>query len=749
MIPGLWLLIAFIGGQSVAGVSPENALRINPAGLFGVTGWVFSGSVDTTRAWDGTAVYLMDHFATGYTRDRAWLFGGSLRLRNGIRIGMSLERPAAQNTWNALYGLLYRTQKWSVGLTTTRFDSDATVRLGLALHPISLLFLAVDGVWRRTVDPEAWVSAGVQLSRGVWLHGSARWQSSTWDQVSVGLDLSLGHLRFGLGRALESRETIVDLAIVQNRYPSALPTRRYLKIQLRGPLSEDRTNKLFSVEPAFTDLLLAIQRASQEPAIRGIYVQVVQNGLSYSQTEELRATLQKARAAGKTVVLYAEGLGLKDLYLASGADRVILAPTGYVFIPGLVIRRLYFTGLLEKLGMFAEFERIAEYKSAVEPFLRKSMSPEDREQLGAFLQDLLKEVTQKIREGRRIDSTTLESLMDTLVYIEAEDAQKWGLIDTVLAPHHVPDLLRSQWGKARPWSWVRYVRSQRLEPVWTYEKPQIVVLTLEGGIVTGESGNSPLPLVGGKFIGSSSVVRALERLKRDPRVKGVVLRINSPGGSALASELMWRAIRDLMEKKPVVVSMGSVAASGGYYISATGAKIVADRTTITGSIGILAGKLVMKDFYEQKLGITSDTIKSHPHADIFSEWRPFTQEERQGLYRLLRRGYETFIHRVSEGRGLPVDSVDAIGRGHIWSGARALGLGLVDRIGTVLDAINWVREMAHVGPDVEIRLVTTQKPSTPLSSLLMGGSLQTWAQPWQSWAQEPGLYWFPPVEIRP
>ncbi len=742
------VLMAFVGGASVAGVSPEQALHRNPAALFGFRGWSVSTTFQESQTWQGEFLYHLGSFAAGYTRDRSWLLGGSVALRPGLRLGARIAWSDQDHQWRPLYGLLYRARTWGIGATATRLDRDAEVRMGLALRPASALFFAVDGVFSRRADAETWVSAGLRIWRGMWLHGNARWTSSTFDQVSVGLDLSLGHLRLGVQQDRQSQKALVQVSMSPDRYPSALPVRRYLKIKLQGALSEDRLSGLFSTTPAFTDLLLAIQRAIQDPSIRGIYVQIVQNGLSYSQTEELRATLEQARAAGKPVIVYAEGLGLKDAYLASVANQVLLAPTGYVFLPGLVIRRLYFTGLLEKLGMSAEFERIAEYKSAVEPFTRKEMSPEDREQLSAYLQDLLTEVVQKIRDGRAIDSSRLEAWMDTLVYIEAEDAQRLGLVDTVLPPHRVSKFLKDQWGRARAWSWVRYSRPKTMEPVWAYEKPQIVVLTLEGGIVTGESGSSPIPILGGKFIGSSAVVRALMRLKNDSRVKGVVLRINSPGGSALASELMWRAIRDVMEKKPVVVSMGAVAASGGYYISATGAKIVADRTTLTGSIGILGGKIVMKDFYEEKLGITSDTIKSHPHADLFSEWRSFTPEERKGLMRLLRKGYETFLSRVSDGRGLPVDSIDAIGRGHIWSGQRAKDLGLVDRIGTVLDAIAWVREMAKVGPEAEIRLMTTQKARMPMEGLWMR-SAQAWNEPWQSWAQEPVLYWLPPLKIEP
>ena len=731
------VLLGFITLPSTGGVEPEFAFWVNPAGMFQYNGIVARVDIQKNSS-TSSLLSISNNFAVGISSNGSYLAGGSIETIQNLRIGLSATVSSDLKKKNWLLGLLYRTEKFGIGFTIDGLDRSATARAGIAFNQRRKVVLYTD-ISKPLQGNEFTLDGGigVHVKQGAWLNSSVTFNNSGFSSWSVGLDISIGRLRTGVQGNRDAQT--ISVAYTKTGYKTEIHPPAYLYINLNGPISEDRKVSIFGYKPSFTDFLMALRKANKTPWIKGIFIEFQGPGLSFAQVEELRSVLEKIE---KPKVFYAEELDMKGYYLATVADKIVLAPTGSIFIPGFYIRKLFFKGTLEKLGMYAEFERFAEYKSAVEVLTRKGMSPEDRKQTQEYLKDILNEFKTEVSESRGLPDSLLDAYMDTVVYFEADEAMKYRLVDTLLYPTEVGKYLRDKFHTTRRISWVSMVNSGVNDPGWAEEKPVIAVLTLEGSIVRGESGSSPIPIIGGKYFGSSSVIRALNRLKKSNSVKAVVIRINSPGGSALASELIWRAIKDLKEKKPVVISMGALAASGGYYISSTGAKVVADNTTLTGSIGILGGKIVMKDFYEQKLGVTSDTVKSHPHADIFSEWRGFTEMERKGLKRILRSGYDTFIKRVSEGRGIPVDSVDAIGRGHIWSGKRAIELGLVDRIGTVLDAIDWAKDLANIKGDYSISVLTTQKAKF-LFGGLPGVESEDWFKPIRSIVEEPYVYRLP------
>lgn len=733
----LLVVLGFITIPSTGGVEPEFAFWGNPAALFQYNGIV--GKFDIQNgSRTSSLLFISNNLATGLNSNGSYLAGGSIKIAKNFRIGVSTTVSSDFNQRDWLFGLLYRTDKFGLGLTLDRFDKNAVPKTGIAINykKKAVLFADLSKPLQGT-DFTINSGLGISIKQGFWANTSVQFDKSGFTSWNVGLDISIDRFRTGVQGNRDAQT--VTMAYAKRGYKSKLYPSGYLYIKLSSSISEDREVSIFGYKPSFFDLLSAVRKAGKTPWIKGIFIEYQAPGLSFAQIEELRSELEKI---DKPKIFYAEELGMKGYYLASVADDIVLAPTGSVFLPGFYFRKLFFKGTLEKLGMYAEFERVAEYKSAVEILTRKQMSPEDRKQTQTYLEDILGEFLAKVSEARGIPDSTLNTYLDTLVYFEADEALDRGLVDTLLYPTEIEKFMKEKFHATKRISWVSMSKKSVHDAGWVNDKPVIAVLTLEGSIVRGESGSSPIPIIGGKYFGSSSVIRALDRLKKSKSVKAVVIRVNSPGGSALASELMWRAIRELGRKKPVVISMGSLAASGGYYISCTGAKVVADNTTLTGSIGILGGKIVMKDFYEQKLGVTSDTVKSHPHADIFSEWRGFTEMERKGLKKILRRGYETFVKRVSEGRGIPVDSVDAIGRGHIWSGKRAIKLGLIDRIGNVLDALDWAKELAKIKGDYSVTVLTTQKPKFLFGSLL-GVKTEEWFIPIRSIVEEQYVYRLP------
>jgi protease-4 len=386
---------------------------------------------------------------------------------------------------------------------------------------------------------------------------------------------------------------------------------------------------------------------------------------------------------------------LKGLYLASVADRVFLTPEGNVVVPGLLSEGIYLKGLLDKLGIEVEAERFSEYKSAVEPLTRTEMSLEDSLQRAVLLQDFWDVLLPPIAQRLGLPADSVASLLLGHVYFTADEALAAGLVDELRYDDEVDSLFRRE--KGRP-----VTLRPRPAPVhreaWRDVRPVVAVVVVDGVIAQGPSTPpSPwrLPLLGDRVAGSWTYQQLFRRLRKDRRVRAVVVRIHSPGGDAFASEEIWREIARTSRVKPVVISMAGVAASGGYYIAMGGHPVLADALTITGSIGILNLRLVMRGLYK-KLGIRKDQVQIGEHADVFSDWRPLTGEEREAMRRVLRKGYETFLVRVAHGRGMDRQEVEPLARGRVWSGERALRLGLVDQRGGVMTAVEVAAKHAHL-----------------------------------------------------
>jgi protease-4 len=417
-------------------------------------------------------------------------------------------------------------------------------------------------------------------------------------------------------------------------------------------------------------------------------------GTGYAALREVRSALADFRAAGKPVIAYIDYATNKDFYLASVANDVVLDPYGMIIMPGLASQPIFYAGAFEKYGIGVQVTRVGKYKSYVEPFTRKDMSPENREQVQKLLDDVWGSLIGDIGRSRGVSTESIQATVDAEGLIKPAAALKAHLIDRVAYRDELIDRLKKDSGITSA------TESFRQVPLGVYAKTyvhtsvptsgfgQVAVVYAEGDIVEGEGDANE--------VGGSRFAREIRRLREDSAVKAIVLRVNSPGGSATAAETIQRELRLARKVKPVIVSMGSYAASGGYWISAYGDRIFAEPTTITGSIGVFGIQ-----FDVQKLandhGFTFDTVKTGKFADTLTITRPKTDEELAVFQRMVDWIYGQFIAKVAEGRKLKPSFVEEIAQGRVWSGTEAKKLGLVDEIGGLSDAIKYAGEKANLG----------------------------------------------------
>ncbi len=435
------------------------------------------------------------------------------------------------------------------------------------------------------------------------------------------------------------------------------------------------------------------------------------------------------RAAGKPVAAWAERLGAHEYLVASAATKLWLAPVGELFLVGLRLDGFYLRGLLDRLDVKPDVMRIGSHKTAAEHLTRESMSPEEREQLEALIDDLFGELSARIAAGRALAPESVGALVDRGPF-RASLAAEVGLSDGCLYPDEIlaaletltpipgcdrPGPRRARLVEAAAYHGLRS-DAEGWRPLFR-DLPRIAYVVARGAIHGGS---------GARGIASDSVRRLLEALGRDEDVRGVVLRIDSPGGDGAASDLLWRAVSQLAREKPVIASMGDVAASGGYYLACAADAIYAEAGTLTGSIGVVGGKANLEGLY-RRIGIAREAVERGARAGLLSDARGFTPDERSALRDDMASLYASFVARVAEGRGLSVSAVERVAQGRVWSGARALTHGLVDALGGPLDALREARRRAGLR-DGERVLVETH-PRLPalaglrrLLSLLAGGT---------------------------
>lgn len=443
------------------------------------------------------------------------------------------------------------------------------------------------------------------------------------------------------------------------------------------------------------EALLILDACGRDSGVEGVSLVLDAPLPGWSAALSLRRALVKLRERGVPVVAYAEQLDGASLLVASAATRLWMPETGQVHLVGVRAEGFYLGEILSRLDVVPEVVRVGSHKSAGEMFTRDGMSPESREQLEDLVDDLYDALAEGIAQGRGISRERVDALIDRGPYTAAAACRE-GLIDDCVYPDEIDGklrelcALRGLGAASSPPQRIdaRVYRALRADPSSTDAGPSLAYLVAQGGIHRGG---------GGRGIGSDPMAQMLETLRCDPEICGVALRIDSPGGDALASDLLWRSIERLRREKPVVASMGEVAASGGYYLASAADTIYAENASVTGSIGVIGGKLNLEGLYK-RLGIGRDAVERGAHAGLLSETRAFSPSERHAVREEMEALYAAFLDKVARGRGLAVDAVHQVAQGRVWSGSRARRIGLVDAEGGPLEAIACLCRQAGMQP---------------------------------------------------
>ena len=428
------------------------------------------------------------------------------------------------------------------------------------------------------------------------------------------------------------------------------------------------------------DILSSIRKAKENENIKGIYLQAGIMNASFASLEEIRNALTDFKESGKFIVAYGDQYMQNMYYLASVADKVIVNPQGSITWQGLASQTIFFKDLLKKVGVEMEIFKVGTYKSAVEPFIATEMSDANREQVSAFLHSIWGRLLEDISTSRSIPAEVLNKYADGFTMLEpAETYITNGMVDTLMYKDGVLNYLKELTGREENESLhtlsLKDMKNVKRQTPLDKSGNIIAVYYAFGGIDDTASASTE------EGLQSEKVIKDLRKLREDETVKAVVLRVNSPGGSAYGSEQIWREVVLLKEAKPVIVSMGDYAASGGYYISCAADCIVADPTTLTGSIGIFGMFPNMENLLNDKLGLHFETVKTNANADMGNMTRSFNANEKVAMQKYINQGYKLFVQRCAEGRGMSVEAIEKIAEGRVWTGATAKELGLVDELG--------------------------------------------------------------------
>lgn len=443
------------------------------------------------------------------------------------------------------------------------------------------------------------------------------------------------------------------------------------------------------------DILSSIKKAKENEDIKGIYIQAGWLGAGFASIEEIRQALVDFKESGKFIVAYGDSYSQGLYYLSSVADKVLLNPQGAVEWRGIAATPIFFKDLLDKIGVEMQVFKVGTYKSAVEPFISTEMSPANREQVDAYISSIWGRVTSDVAASRKLSADSLNAVADKmLMFHPASESVKCGLADTLIYKNDVRNYLKAMVG---------IDKDDRMPVLGLKDMVNVkknVPKDKSGNVIAvyyayGEIDGNNSSAMSQEGIESKKMIRDLRKLQEDEDVKAVVLRVNSPGGSAFGSEQIWYAVSQLKKEKPVIVSMGDYAASGGYYISCNADTIVADPTTLTGSIGIF-GMFPNAKGLADKIGVNVDVVKTNRYADFGMLTRPMNDGEKGLLQMYVNQGYDLFLTRCSEGRGISKEELDKIAQGRVWTGSMAKELGLVDVLGGLDTALEIAIEKADV-----------------------------------------------------
>lgn len=448
-----------------------------------------------------------------------------------------------------------------------------------------------------------------------------------------------------------------------------------------------------------------IEKAKNDDNIKGIYLALSNVGGGFATVQSIREKLIDFKKSGKFIIAYGEGLSEKAYYLASVADKKYLYPTGGLEFNGLSSERMFFKGTFEKLEIEPQIFKVGDFKSAVEPFLLDKMSDYSRQQTESFMNSLYNYYLSNVSKSINIPFDKLKTISDSMYVRNAKDAVKYGLIDELVYEDQVFDEIsnRLEIEKDEKINFVSFKKYNKIKPDFesTYKKDRVAVIIAEGEIRSGKSDDG--------IMGSVTIANEIRKARLDDKVKAIVLRVNSPGGSALASDVMWREVMLAKQEKPVIASMGDVAASGGYYISMACDTIVAYPNTITGSIGVFGMMFDLTNFLSNKLGITTDRVKVGEFSDLGSLNRPMSAIEKQIIQNGVEEIYDDFTQKAADGRGMTQEALKKVASGRVWSGSEGLEVGLVDVLGGLETAVDIAATNAGLDSNYIVKYYPEQK----------------------------------------
>ncbi|MFI5306904.1 MAG: signal peptide peptidase SppA [Polyangiales bacterium] len=717
------------------------ALDVNPAALGRLPAYslaLLHSEVDRRDDWlaRGDALYLASP-----------IFGPlSLGVTvQSIRPSRMAARPPGASDADrgmAAFGLaLSPSGSFSVGLTTRtfasgngRFDGLTAIDVGALLRPsrwlsVSLvgrdLFVSRSGFGTDGLDlaSSGMISLGLRPFGGDWLTLDGTLVKSARSDVPVaarsGLVIALPHLGTAaglvevddLGRPSSALRVVAELALNAGQasamfggtsgdgFAGKLGWYAMLRAEGEdrpglGPLVRVVDIELSGLSPrSQIAAVLALERARSDPRVGGVLLRPRSSGMGLAYAQELRLQIRALRAAGKPVVCHVDSASGAEYYACAAADSTLLDPAGDVRLLGSASSVMLFGETLRKIGVRADFLRIGPYKSAPEQYTQGQMSDAARRETASLLDDAHERVLSDLAADLHKSREKIAQIMDSGPHL-ASSAIREGLVKQTADEHDFGEEGLAIFGGKRM---ARELPKD--EPRAWGKRPAIGVVVVDDEIVDGESVD--IPFIDIHMTGGETVIDTLDAMAADPNIRAIVLRVDSPGGAAQASDKIWRAVRRAREKKPVVASMGALAASGGYYVASAADEIWAEPTTLTGSIGIFYGKVDVAQLAE-KLGVKIENFQRGKRAGAESIFRPFTDEERAALADLMRNYYGLFLSRVAEGRRMSVEAVDAVGRGRVYSGDAAQRLGLVDRLGGLSSALIRARALAGLGPDAGV-----------------------------------------------
>lgn len=712
--------------SSAAGLEDASALAVNTAALaFQRSSELYFGR--SVNGLDQTSLFLTgggggfawQQFRTSDNRFlNTYRFGGSFEAFGGLAFGGSfnyLQFLDGQGGNSPDFGVsaLYRPNQWlGVGLAVHHLNQPAVepkvgltgasvlrrqYRPGVAIRPgTDRVTLSLDGAWNEG-DPinaiAPWAGVQVEPIPGLTLRAVADQNRN----YSVGLGLQFGQVGTGFmtgvtgARFAGSDVTYLTTSDLESRRALRIGQSRMAYMRLEGDLL-DIPQSLFELRqdyyPGVLHLTRRIADAKVDPKVTGLVLDLRGVSAGLGKIQELRDAVVDFKAAGKPVIAYVTDASMGEYYLAVAADKIFQHPAGSLDLKGLAVTTPFFRGFFDKIGVQPQFVGIGKYKSAPEQFMRKDLSDPAKEQEEALLTDAYGMIVDAIAKARRLSKDEVKAIVARGM-LTPPAAKEKNLVDDVVYPDQVPGTIEK--GPANTYHLAEY------KPETWGLPDKLAIVVIDGGISRGESDGGNL--IDGTTTGSATVTRALRELRKDDAVKAVVIRVDSPGGDAVASDEIGREIDLLrLENKPVIISMGDVAASGGYWVAANGTRIYAEPGTITGSIGVFSGHFAFKGLVD-RLGITTETIKRGEHADMDSGVRPWTEAEQTMIRDHARYTYVQFLERVSKGRRMATSRVDEIAQGRVWSGLRALDNGLVDKFGGLEAAIADAREAGKLDPE--------------------------------------------------